>query len=153
MLNVDHIVEGSVVRVGNRLRITAQLIEAATDLHLWVGTYERELEDVLKLQDEVARTIAHEVRVKLTPAESERLTRERTVNSKAYEACLRGKFHAEQGNAEDLVKANEYYRLAIEQDPGYALAYARLSGSYRMAAFRGFESGREADPAGPGRGN
>jgi TolB-like protein len=84
-LNVDAVIEGSVLRAGDRVRITAQLIQAATDRHLWAETYDRDLRDVLALQDEVARAIASEIKVKLTPQEQTRLASTRQVNPEAHE--------------------------------------------------------------------
>src|SRR6266446_1996777 len=92
-LNVDGIIEGSVQRSADRVRITAQLIEGATDKHLWAQSYERAVKDVLALQDEVARDVANEIKVKLTPQEQARLTRARPVNPEAHELYLRGRFH------------------------------------------------------------
>jgi serine/threonine protein kinase len=90
-LHVDALVEGSVLRFGNRVRITAQLIEAAPDRHLWAKSYERDLQDILALQSEVARAIAQEIRIKITPQEEERLTKTRRVDPMAYEAYLKGR--------------------------------------------------------------
>ena len=91
-LNVNTIVEGSVLRVGDKVRITAQLIDAPTDKHLWADSYERDTRDVLTLQDEVASTIAQQIDVELTPNEQARLTQPRPVNPQAYEAYLKGRY-------------------------------------------------------------
>ena len=91
-LNVDAVVEGSVMRSGGRIRITAQLIQARTDQHLWAETYERDLGDVLRLQREVAQTIAQQIRVQLTPQQVARLSSARAVNPRAYELYLKGRF-------------------------------------------------------------
>ena len=92
-LNVDALVEGSVLRVGDRVKITAQLIRAATDEHLWGESYERDLGDVLRLHSEVARTIAQEIKVTLTPQEQGQMVEARPVNPEAYQAYLMGRFH------------------------------------------------------------
>src|SRR5512136_2522669 len=92
-LNVDAVVEGSVLRAGQRVRITAQLIHAATDTHVWAESYERDLEDVLLLQSELAQAIAGEIRVRITPEEKKHLARFRPVTPEAYEAYLKGRFH------------------------------------------------------------
>jgi serine/threonine protein kinase/Tfp pilus assembly protein PilF len=131
-LNVDGIVEGSVTRSGNRVRITAQLIQASTDQHVWAETYERDLGDVLKLQGEVAQAIAQKVRVQLTPQQQARLGSARAVNPAAYEAYLRGDsyFKLTKLTPEAFKKAQSYYEAAIEKDPSFALAYVRLASCY-----------------------
>ena len=125
-LGVDGIVEGSVTRAGERVRITAQLIHAATDRHLWAHTYERDARDVLQLQGEVARAIADEIQVTLTPQERTRLARARPVNVEAHEAYVRGRFEWARAN---LRRSIEYFERAIAIDPGYALAYAGIADS------------------------
>jgi TolB-like protein/DNA-binding winged helix-turn-helix (wHTH) protein len=129
-LNVEAIVEGSVTRSENRVRITAQLIEAQNDRHLWAKSYERDLRDVLTLQDKVARDIAEEIRVKLTPEERTRLTDARPVNPEAHEAYLRGRFLWNQRTESQLHKAKGYFEQAIAKDPGYAAAYSGLADTY-----------------------
>jgi TolB-like protein/DNA-binding winged helix-turn-helix (wHTH) protein len=129
-LNVEAIVEGSVTRSENHVRITAQLIDAQTDRHLWAKSYERELKDILALQDEVASDIAGEVRVKLTPEERTRLADARPVNPEAHEAYLRGRFLWNQRTESQLHKAKEYFEQAIAKDPGYAAAYSGLADTY-----------------------
>ena len=129
-LNVDAVVEGSVLREGNVVRITAQLIQAATDQHLWANSYERDLHGVLRLQSEVARTVADEIQVKLTPQEQARLARAQPVNPEAHLAYLRGRHSLEKYTQEDLTKALEYFQKAIEIDPTYAPAYAGLADAH-----------------------
>ena len=131
-LNVDAVIEGSVERSGEQVRITAQLINARTDTHLWARSYQRNLRDVLALQTEVARAIAGEVQVQLTPQEHERLDRTRAVNPAAYEAYLRGRYHWNFHTPEELQKAIGEYQNALHIDPNYALAYVGLSDGYRM---------------------
>ena len=126
-LNVDAIVEGSVLRAGLRVRITAQLIEAATDTHVWAENYERELQDVLSLQSEVAQAIAQEIKIAVTSDDKERLQITRKVDPAAYEAWLKGRFHMWKLTKEDLHVAEEYFRLALEKDSSCALAYAGLA--------------------------
>ncbi|MCX6634552.1 MAG: protein kinase [Acidobacteria bacterium] len=126
-LNVEAVVEGSALRAGDRVRITAQLIEAETDRHLWAKSYERDLKDVLALQSEVAQAIAREIRVALTPKEAKRLTSARRVNVEAYEAYLRGRFHWYKLSPESFQTALEYFHLALDKDPNYALAYAGIA--------------------------
>jgi len=123
-LGVDGIVEGSVMRDGDRVRITAQLVHAPTDRHLWAQTYERDLRDVLTLQSEVARAIADEIQVKLTPQERVRLSRTRPVNVEAHEAYIRGRY--DWGRVH-LERSIEHFQRAIAIDPDYALAYAGIA--------------------------
>jgi serine/threonine-protein kinase len=125
-LKVDGIVEGSVQRSGTRVQITAQLIEGPSDKLLWSKSYERDLRDVLALQDVVARSIADEIEVRLTPQEQARLSNARSVNPEAQEAYLRAVFLARQRGAPDVEKISKYLQFAIEKDPGYAPAYAML---------------------------
>jgi eukaryotic-like serine/threonine-protein kinase len=128
-LNVDGIVEGSVTRSGNRVRITAQLIQASTDQHLWADSYEQELGDVLKLQGEIAQAIAQQVRAELSPQQRARLTIAHTVNPEAYDAYLRGRSF--QGpTLQAIEKAQKYFEEAIQRDPGFALAYVGLADCY-----------------------
>ncbi len=129
-LNVDAIVQGSVQRSGDRVRINAQLIYAPTDTHLWAESYERDLRDVLALQNEVARSIANEVRIRLTPQEQRSLADVRPVSPEAYEAYLKGRYHLNKGNEEEVKKSIEDFEQAYGKDPGYALAYAGLADSY-----------------------
>jgi TolB-like protein/DNA-binding winged helix-turn-helix (wHTH) protein/tetratricopeptide (TPR) repeat protein len=129
-LSVDAVVEGSITRSENRVRITAQLIEAPSDRHLWAKSYERDLKDVLTLQDEVTRDIAEEIRVKLTPEERTRLATVRPVDPAAHEDYLRGRFFWNLRTEKDLTKAKEYFEQAIARDPNYAPAYSGLSDTY-----------------------
>jgi serine/threonine protein kinase/lipoprotein NlpI len=131
-LNVDGFVEGSVMRAGDRVRITAQLIHAATDQHIWAKSYDRDLSDVLALQSEVARAIADEVQAKLTPQERARLARSRPVNPAAHEAYLKGRYYWARATEEAVKTSIEYFGEAVAKDPGYALAYAGLSDAYNQ---------------------
>jgi len=128
-LEVDAIVEGTVLRAGQRIRITAQLIDATNETHLWAESYERHLRDVLHLQAEVAEAIAKQVRVKLTPQERAHLAQTQPVNPDAYEAYLKGRYHWLRRSSEELPKAVQYFERAIEMDPTYAAAYAGLADS------------------------
>ncbi len=134
-LKVDAVVEGSVMRVGDRVRITVQLIHGPTDQHLWADSYERELRDVLAMQDEVARAIAQEIRVKVTPEENARLTTSRPVDPEVYELYLKGRFYLHKGPGTDWRKSQEYFERAIGKDPSYAPAYVGLADFYRRVAF------------------
>jgi serine/threonine-protein kinase len=128
-LGVDGIVEGSVMRAGDRVRINAQLIHAASDRHLWARSYERDLRDVLTLQSEVARAIADEIQVKLTPQERRRLARSRPVNVEAHEAYIRGRYHWGRVHPERSI---EHFERAIAIDPDNALAYAGIADAQCM---------------------
>lgn len=129
-LRVDAVVEGTVARHGDRVRITAQLIEAATDRHLWARSYERDLSDVLALQGEVAAAIAGEIRVRIEPRVKERLARDRRVEPRAFEAYLRGRYHWNRRTADGIRRGIEYFQEAIERDPLHAPAYAGLAQAY-----------------------
>jgi len=131
-LNVDAVVEGSVVRVGEQVRITAQLIHAPTDTHLWVDSYERDLRDVLALQSEVARAIARQIEITVTPDQETRLAARRPVNPETYEAYLKGMFHLNKFTPEGTEKGLDYLRQAIEKDPADPLAYAGLARGYSI---------------------
>jgi TolB-like protein/tRNA A-37 threonylcarbamoyl transferase component Bud32/Tfp pilus assembly protein PilF len=129
-LNVDAVVEGSIVRAGERVRITARLIQAATEEIVWARSYERDLRDVLALQGEVARSIAGEIGITLTAQEQTRLASARPVDPEAHRLFLLGRFHANQGSEEGLKKAVQHFDLAIAKDPGYASAHTGLAEAY-----------------------
>jgi len=131
-LGVDLILEGSALRAGDRVRITAQLIEAKSDRHLWAESYERDVSDILSLQSEVARTIAREVEVKLTPQEETRLAARRAVDPEAFTLYLKGRYFWNRRNPADLQKGLQYFQKAVEKDPQYAQAYAGLADSYSL---------------------
>jgi TolB-like protein/DNA-binding winged helix-turn-helix (wHTH) protein/Flp pilus assembly protein TadD len=132
-LNVDGIVEGSVVRSGQRVRITAQLIHASADQHIWAETYERDLGDALLLQSEVAQAITQQVRAQLTPEVKERLGAARPVNPGAYEAYLKGRYYIYNVSYTDPVSLNQakaHFEEAIRKDPNFSLAYSGLAQTY-----------------------
>ena len=129
-LNVDAVLEGAVLRSGDRVRITAQLIDARTDRHLWAQDYERDLDNVLSLQDNVARDIASQIRIKLTPQEKALLAQSQPLNREAYEAYARGRNEYSRWSRQGSVRAAEYFKKAVEKDPNYALAYGWLAMSY-----------------------
>jgi serine/threonine-protein kinase len=131
-LGVEGVVEGSIMRSGNRVRITAQLIDARQDRHLWANNYEREMSDVLALQSEVVRAIASEIRAQLTPQEHERLSKSRTVDPEAYQAYLMGRFYWNKATVPAMDKSIEYFRKAIAGDPQNAAAYAGLVDAFTM---------------------
>jgi serine/threonine protein kinase/Tfp pilus assembly protein PilF len=129
-LDVSAIVEGSVLRSGNRVRITALLVDVAADRHLWAETYERDVGDILALQSEVACAIAEQIEVTLTPQEEARFARKGPVNPEAFQAYLKGRYHWEKRSEEGLQKARHFFQEAIEHDPAYAPAYAGLADYY-----------------------
>jgi len=131
-LNVDAIVEGSVVRSGERVRITAQLIHAQTDQHLWTESYERDVRDVLALQSEVAGKIATEISIKLTPKERARLKATLPLNPAVQDSYLKGRFYLNKRDTEGFKKAIAHFEHAIELDPGCALPYAGLADTYTL---------------------
>ena len=132
-LKVDAVVEGAVMRGANRVRITAQLVEASSDHHLWARTYERDLKDVLALQDEIAQDIAEQIRVTLTPKERTLLIQVHPVDPEAYDAYLRGSYWLSQANSEGWNKACGYFKKAIAKDPSYAMAYVGVSKCFTPA--------------------
>ncbi len=136
-LNVDGIVEGSVTRSGQWVRITAQLLDAPTDRHLWAETYERDLGDVLSLQSEVAKAIALQVRAQMTPELEARLRSARRVNPAAYQPYLQGHFYltTEFTKPQSLKEAQRLFEESIRKDPGFALATSGLAESYVYLGF------------------
>jgi serine/threonine protein kinase len=145
-LNVDALVEGTVLRSGGRVRIAAQLIQAATDRHLWAETYERDLRDVLALQSDVAQAIVEQIRIKLSPQEESRLRTARAVKPEAYDAYLLGRFFWNKRDRDSVLKGMGYFQQAVELDPTYALAYAGMADSYAVLGTNDWLSPREAFP-------
>jgi tetratricopeptide (TPR) repeat protein len=145
-LGVNTVVEGSVLRAGSRVRVTAQLIEAATDRHLWADSFDRELEDVFALFSDVARSIAKEVQANLTPEEEAGLAETRPVNPDSYDAYLMGRYHVSKRTPEGLGRAIEYYQEAIRLEPGNALAHSGLGEAYAYLGVWGWASARDVMP-------
>jgi len=145
-LNVDAIIEGSVLREGGQVRITAQLIQASTDQHLWAESYQRDLRGVLALQGEIASVIAEKVRAAITPTERARLASARTVNPEAYEAYLKGVQSVYKVTPQDNDTALAYYELALKKDPNYAPAYAGIALLWAGSEKSGYTAPREAGP-------
>jgi TolB-like protein/DNA-binding winged helix-turn-helix (wHTH) protein/Flp pilus assembly protein TadD len=131
-LKVDAVVEGTVLRAGDRVRITAQLIDAATDKHLWSQSYEGELRDTLALQDRVARAIAEQIQINVTPQEQAALKSVKVVDPEAYESYLKGRFFWNKRTAEGLKVALAYFNQAVEEDPKYAQAYSGIADTYAL---------------------
>jgi TolB-like protein/DNA-binding winged helix-turn-helix (wHTH) protein/Tfp pilus assembly protein PilF len=136
-LNVDGIVEGTVQRSGDRVRITAQLIYGPADKHLWASSYERNLQDVLALQEELARAIVGEIKVKLTPQEQVRLGTNHSVNPEAYEVYLRGLAFSKNHGEQSTRISTEYFNRVIQIDPQWAAPYAQLARSYHWIGSSG----------------
>ncbi|HTA48740.1 MAG TPA: tetratricopeptide repeat protein [Verrucomicrobiae bacterium] len=131
-LNVDAVVEGTVLRSGDQVRITAQLIEASTDKHIWSQSYEGELRDTLALQNRVAGAIADQIRINLTPREQAALKNVKVVNPDAYESYLKGRYFWNKRTADGLKVALAYFKQAIDEDPKYAQAYSGLADTYAL---------------------
>jgi TolB-like protein len=137
-LGVDVILEGTVLRSGDRVRISAQLIQVATDSHVWAESYERDLRDVLALQSEVAQAIAREMRVKLTRMDQARLPKVHSVDPEAYEAYLKGRYFWNKRSGDALTKGAQCFREAIDKDPMYAAGYSGLADCASSAGWFGF---------------
>jgi len=131
-LNVDAAVEGTVLRAGGRIRISTQLLLARTDTHLWSGVYERDFQDVIKLERQAALAMAHEITGRLTAAQATRLAHGRTINPQAYDAYLRGRYLWNQ-RTESVAAAVGYFEQALRADPNFALAYSGLADSYSVS--------------------
>jgi TolB-like protein/DNA-binding winged helix-turn-helix (wHTH) protein/Tfp pilus assembly protein PilF len=145
-LNVDAVVEGSVGRSANKVRIRAQLIRATPEEHLWAESYERDLPDVLALQRDVAKAIASEIKVHLTPQERQHLANARPINPDAYNAFLLGDYHSSKRNPAAMDKGIQYFQEAIRIDPSYAQAYAGLANAYiERDIWGGLGVGKSAD--------
>jgi TolB-like protein/DNA-binding winged helix-turn-helix (wHTH) protein/Tfp pilus assembly protein PilF len=145
-LNVDAIIEGTVQRSGNRVRVTAKLIPAQTDAPVWAKVYERDSRDVLVMQSELAQAIVGEIKVQLTPRERQQFASAHAVNPQAYEAYLLGNYHCSKRNPAAMEKAVEYFQEAIRIDPSYAQAYAGLASTYlERDIWGGLGIGKTAD--------
>jgi TolB-like protein/DNA-binding winged helix-turn-helix (wHTH) protein/Tfp pilus assembly protein PilF len=131
-LGVDGIVEGSVLRSGDRVRITAQLVRAATDQHIWAESYERDLRDLVTLQDEVSRSIATQVQKEIAPPAPQRLATSAAVNPQAREDYLKGRYFWNLRTEAGYLKAIDYFQAAVNEDPQYAQAYAGLADAYAL---------------------
>ncbi|UCF05843.1 MAG: protein kinase [bacterium] len=144
-LNVDTVLEGSIRKAGERLRITAQLVSAADGYHLWSEKYDRKLEDIFAIQDEISLAIVDKLKMELLGEEAARLVKRGTENLEAYDLYMRGRFFWEKRGL-NVKKAIEYFEQAIEKDPSYAEAYAGIADSYYILSFYGYLPSREAIP-------
>jgi TolB-like protein/Tfp pilus assembly protein PilF len=133
-LSAGTLVEGSVRRAGNKIRVTAQLINANTEGHLWSSKYDRELQDIFEVQSDIAGQVADALKVQLLPSERRAIRRKATESTEAFTLFLKGRYYWNERTKEALTKAIEYFKRAIEKDPSYALAYVGLSDSYGILA-------------------
>ena len=145
-LNADYLVQGSVRRAGDRVRITVQLIQVRDQTDLWAESYERELKDMLALQDSVTRTIARQIHIALAPVPHGRLTTRPDLDPEAYEAYLKGRYYWNKRTADGMQKALTYFQQAITRDPAYGAAWSGLADSNSGLAWHGFASPAEALP-------
>lgn len=145
-LGVQYILEGTIRRTGNRVRITAQLVQVADQTYLWAETYEREVADVFAIQSGVAQRIARSLALELLPTQQAALSRAPTASAEAYESYLRGRFHWNKRTPADLQKSVEFFQHATEKDPGFALAYAGLADAYNVLPYYGLLPPRQAFP-------
>ena len=134
-LNVDAVVEGTVLRAGGRIRITTQLIGVSPERHLWAHSYERDLSDILKLQSEVAQAIAAEIKIAVTPEEEARLASARPVDPEAHEAYLKGRYYWNMRTGADLRRSVEYFREAVSIDSTFALGHVGLADAFALLPF------------------
>jgi TolB-like protein/DNA-binding winged helix-turn-helix (wHTH) protein/Tfp pilus assembly protein PilF len=145
-LNADYLVQGSIRRSSGRIRITVQLIKARDQIDVWTESYDRELKDVLAVQDSVVRSIASEIHIALTEEQEERLATPRQISPEAYEAYLKGRYYWNKRTGESMQKAEQYFEQAIDRDPSYAAAYSGLADCNSGLTWHGFKSPAEALP-------
>ncbi len=143
-LGVANLIEGTIYRVGDRVRITVKLVDAIADKHIWTQTFENEVKDVMMLQNEVALAIAQQVEVTITPVEEAQLKSAKSVDPAAYEAFLKGQFHVERFTPQDMMLAAQYYQQALDIDPEYPLAHWGLSKLCAYQAQAGLITPQEA---------
>ena len=145
-LHTDYVVEGSVRRAPDRVRITVHLIQVSDQTDRWAESYDRDVKDILALQDSVARTIANQINITLAPAEASRLATPRSVDPAAYEAYLKGRYYWNKRTAEGMQKAEVYFQQAIDKDPSYGVAYSGLADCNSGLSWHGFTSPSETLP-------
>jgi len=142
-LGVSYVVEGTVRRAGRHVRVTAQLVQVADQTHVWTESYDRDFDDILGLQSDIAQAIAREIDVKLTPGAARRLAGAGAISAKAHEAYLKGRYFWNKRTEDALKKGIVHFQEAIAHEPRYAAAYDGLSDSYVMLACRGVLPARE----------
>jgi TolB-like protein/DNA-binding winged helix-turn-helix (wHTH) protein/Tfp pilus assembly protein PilF len=145
-LNADYLVQGSVRRSSDRVRITVQLIQVPDQTDVWTESYDRELNDVLAVQDSVVRSIASQIHIALTEEQEKRLATPRQISPEAYEAYLKGRYYWNKRTGESMQKAEQYFQQAIDNDPTYAAAYSGLADCDSGLTWHGFNSPAEALP-------
>lgn len=145
-LRIDALITGAVLRSEDRVRVTVQLIDPKSEVQIWARSYERDLRDVLSLQNDIVSAITREVNVQLTPQEQTRLSSARQVNPEAYDALLQGQFHLHKLSKQSIDTALQYFTLALEKDPEYAAAYAGIAGVWGGYKIQGLMSYDEAAP-------
>src|SRR6266478_5532191 len=145
-LGVAHVLEGSVQKSNDQVRVNVQLINAMTDAHLWGDTYDRKLTDIFAVESEIAKTIAETLQARLTGSEKTLITKTPTVNPEAYELYLKGRFFWNKRTGTDLRKSIDYFKQAAEKDQKYALAYAGLADAYVLLPPYGAASPSESFP-------
>ncbi|MFQ5668024.1 MAG: tetratricopeptide repeat protein [Candidatus Binatia bacterium] len=145
-LGVDYVLEGSVRRAAERVRVSVQLIQVSDQTHLWAESYDRHLTDILTLQSEVAHAVTQRIGIKLTPQEQTRILRPRGIDHQAYDACLQGRFHWHKLSRYHFDTALEYFELALKRDPNYALAYEGVAAVWLIRGDNGVIPPREALP-------
>ncbi len=143
-LDVGTLIEGSVRKAANRVRIAVQLIDARTEGHVWAQNYDKQLDDVFAIQSEIANRVAETLRIKLVDVERERLEKSPTENVEAHTLYLKGRYHWNKRSKAHLERALEYLQLAIESDPGYALAHVGVADCYEMMGDHGYMEPAEA---------
>ena len=145
-LDVEYVLEGSVRREGGQARVSAQLIRVSDQTHLWAQTYERQLHDLLQIENELGKAIARQVQVNLTPQQETDLSKMRTVNPDAYDLYLQGRFYRNQRNPAAIKESIGYLERATAEDPNFALAYAGLADAYNIGNILGAYSSKESRP-------
>jgi tetratricopeptide (TPR) repeat protein len=145
-LDVEYVLEGSVRREGGQARVSAQLIRVSDQAHLWAQTYERQLHDLLQIENELGKAIARQVQVNLTPQQETDLSKMRTVNPDAYDLYLQGRFYWNQRNPAAIKESIGYLERATAEDPNFALAYAGLADAYNIGNILGAYSSKESRP-------
>ncbi len=145
-LHADYLVQGSIRRATDRVRITVQLIQVRDQTDLWAESYDRELKDILALQDSVVRSIANQIRITLTPEQQRRLASPRQLEPAAYEAYLKGRYYWNKRTADGMQKASIYFQQAIDRDPAYGAAYSGLADCNSGLTWHGFNPPAEALP-------
>jgi TolB-like protein/Flp pilus assembly protein TadD len=146
-LGVANILEGTVQKAADQVRVNVQLIKAETDAHLWAETYDRKLTDIFGVESDIAKTIADTLQAKLTGSEKNAITAQPTENTEAHEFYLKGRYFWNKRTGPDLRKAIDYFKQAIDKDPKYALAYAGLADSYTLLSAYGAGSPQESFPS------